>query len=346
MKMTQDPRRGRKARVVGDYSFDEPVEITPVVRDHLQGLGWGTESYPLDSLLLDDDEQYILDRVSRGMTIKETAETDGINYGMAYLEYLTAVAKQEALNGFNSDVLLLSPLAQRIVVVHSLFGTGTDARVALRQADLTTLINRTRFLDKTIGGRWRKYPAIVNLSEATIRHRIERYDCLLGPKWRNSPRILNMATKVVEERTAKYNEWFGESWRASPNTVSNTPRTVISSARALKSIGITLENTAGVPYFGLVGTTVENKRKKASIIRKEILGHTQVYIGEGKASLAENVEARHGQTPAEKELEAREIEEFKMFVSNIGAMRLVYSMSKIRSWAMENGYSSLHRLPG
>jgi hypothetical protein len=167
---------------------------------------------------------------------------------------------------------------------------------------------------------------------------IARYDTLLGRNWRSNAIILSLSQAVVEERVALYDGWFGTGWRVMSTILTNNPRTVISSVRALKTVGITQENTAPGSYFGLLNNTVANKREKARVIRQELLGHRQVHIYGDKTPISEIVQARKSQSQADRELEAQEIEEFRLFIQHLGAKGLGRSIAVIRDWAHSHGY--------
>lgn len=327
-----------------ELGAETQTPLPPIVREQLLDVSWGTEDYPTDLLLLSENEQHILEEVSTGLPMREIAKREGLPHSVATARYYTAVGKQEATSAFESDVLALSPLAQRVVVLNKLFGaTWNRGNTVVINTEPEVVLKNAQELDELMGEKWKRCPQLSVIPVDTLRERIERYDRVLSPNWRNSPVLLTQSPDVVEQRAALYDQWFGEGWQMKPSILTNDPDTVISSARAMKTVGITQENTPPGPYFGLLGTTVGNKRKKAAFIRSSILGHQQIYIHETKKPISEIVRARQGQTPAEKELEAQEIEEFKIFVRHLGAKGLTFSTSSIRSWATAHGYPALPR---
>jgi hypothetical protein len=226
-----------------------------------------------------------------------------------------------------------------VVILNSLFGkrwnNGTSAVVSTEPEVILTNVPQ---LDEMLGYKWRRCPQLSVIPIDTIKDRVERYDKSLGLRWRNSPVILTQSPDIIESRVLTYDKSFGTSWQVKPTILTNKTNTVIASARAINTVGITQENTPPGPYFGLLCTTVANKRRKAAFIRHELLGHKQVRIHETKLPLAEIVRERQRQTPADKELEAREIEEYKVFVRHIGAKKLAQSTVVIEKWARAHGY--------
>jgi hypothetical protein len=310
-----------------------------IVADHLRTVEWGTETYPLDSLELHDNEALIFQQVNDGMSLKDVSRGYGLPYTVAVARYHTAKGKHEAKNGLSADVTELSLLAQRVVILNSLFGaTWNRGNSVVINTEPEVVLSNANKLDSILGYKWRRCPQLSVMGINTLKERIERYDAKLSPNWRNSPVLLTQSPDVVEERAAIYDGWFGEAWQMKPSILTNDPRTVISSARALKTVGITQENTPPGSYFALLGTTVANKRKKAAFIRRELLGHKQVHIHESKKPISEIVSARQSQSPKDRELESNEIAELKTFLRHLGAKGLTQSVEVIRKWSYSHGY--------
>lgn len=255
-----------------ELGAETQTSLPPIVREQLLDVSWGTEDYPAYLLLLSENEQLILEEFSTGLTMREIAKRQGLPYSVAIARYNTAVGKQEATSAFESDVLTLSPLAQRVVILNKLFGaTWNRGNTVVINTEPAVVLKNAQELDELMGEKWRRCPQLSVIPIDTLRERIERYDRVLSVKWRNSPVLLTQSPDVVEQRAALYDEWFGEGWKMKPSILTNDPHTVISSARALKTVGVTQENTPPGPYFGLLGTTVGNKRKKLRSLGAQFL---------------------------------------------------------------------------
>jgi hypothetical protein len=95
---------------------------TDIVADHLQTVGWGTEDYPVELLELNEKDERILQQVDDGMSLMDVSRSDRLSYSVTATRYYTAKGKKDAQEGLTADVTTLSPLAQRVVVLNSLFG--------------------------------------------------------------------------------------------------------------------------------------------------------------------------------------------------------------------------------
>jgi hypothetical protein len=317
----------------GEYEVSEP----DLVAEQLLTAGWGTEEYPRHLLEVNANERHVLELATTGLALSKIARQEGLTLSVTSARYYSAVGKQEASAAFDKNVLDLTPLAQRVVVLTSLFGDKWDSVHSILMTSASDrIVKNSHELDKLMGDSWRRCPQLSIYSIDSLKERISRYDELLGPKWRTMPNLLTLSPDKVESKTILYDQWFGDAWHVRRGLLTNNPKTVIASLRALRSIGITQENTAPGPFFTALTSSVASKREKAAFIRRSILGHQQVYTG----SLADIIEARKGQTAEEKELEAQEIEDLKQFLRQIGAKGLATSITSIQSWATQHGYAT------
>ena len=84
--------------------------IPDIVREQLLSAGWGTETYSIDLLELRDEELRMLKQAADGVSIREISRREGVSRNIGLARYQTALGKKEALSGFDSDVLELTPL--------------------------------------------------------------------------------------------------------------------------------------------------------------------------------------------------------------------------------------------
>lgn len=326
--------------MTGELGGQYTVPQSSVVDNYLLTIDWGADIYPLNLLELTQSERYLLEQLQTGHSVKGVARADGIPIVLMQSRCLIARGKQEAQAGLADDVLSLSPLAQRVVILNDLFGsTWSRGKTTVITTPPEIIISNSLELDKMLGDKWRRRcPQLSVMSIGTLRSRIASYDTLMGPNWRNTPQLLTQSSETIKSRIVLYDRWFGDAWYVHPHILTNQPRTVISSARTLQTIGITQENTPSGPYFSLLCTTVAKKREKAAYIRQVILGHQQVYLDNTPKPLSERIKDRQFQSAQDKKREAEELEEFKVFIKQLGARMLGFSIEKIASWAYSNGY--------
>ena len=316
------------------------TDLSERVSDYLQAIPWGRHNYPTNLLAMSNTEQAVLTAVEDGMTVRAVAESVGRRYGTVHSDYTTALGKQQATEGLDDNILAVRELGQRVIILNHIFGVawqGANKRLATVGADV--VIKATEELDGMLGNTWRASPGLALQPKASLEARIEKYDVLLGEKWRSSPVILTQNPEVVAHRAKMYDQLFGDDWREVPSIVTNRLQTVLSSKRALKTIGVTRENTQPTPFYALLSTTVANKRAKVDFIRQQILGHEQVRICNGVRPLSEIVSERLSQTPEARALEVREVAELEAFVRHMGARGLAQSLSAITAWALKHGYT-------
>lgn len=330
--------------VVEQSPGSEP-QMPQIVRERLLSIDWGVDSYPQELLELNEDEARILGAISGGKSVIKVAEEEGVGDWQVYPRYYSAQGKQEAKAGLGGDILGLSELAQRVVVLNSIFGDeswNSKTVNVVTNRSTEAILMCSNVLDELLGDSWKRCPKLLMLSSETIRSRVQQYDERLSPNWRWAPVILTLAQAKVEERAAIYDEWFGDQWYVCPALLTNIPETVASSARALKTIGIQPGDKPTKKYFNLLVTNVANKRRKAAFIRKAILGHSQVRVVEAKRSKSEIVKERQAQSPIDRQKEADEIEELKVFIRHLGARGLSQSLESIWTWAKTHNYVPSH----
>lgn len=319
-----------------NQSLGHGAELDPEVADYLSTIRWRPDEYPMALLELNDQERHYLE-LCRTRTYREVALAEGVSATTVRGKCVAALGKEEVLEALQTgqDIFSLDQNARRVVILNQLFGPHWSRYgVQAVQVPEELVLQRARVLDERLGSKWRHTPQLCTLPAEKLDERIALYDALLGPNWRNTPTILTLDVEVTRDRIEKYDQWFGSSWRSFPTILTNKPETVRNSARALRlALDITLENTPIGAYFQLLSTSVANKRRKAAAIRRDILGHTQVYTFERPTPLAIVVAARRGQTPDQRARELEEIEEFKAFIHTLGARVLIASMGEIKRQA-------------
>lgn len=309
-----------------------------IVREHLLTIEWG-QAYPDYLLELQPAERKILDLQKQGARLVDIHQ-DGSSYENLAARSLAARGKQEAKAGLNGSILDLPSLAQRVVLLNSILADRWQraGSVVVVRSRPGVVLAGAKCLDERFGQKWKACPRACTLPVETLNDCIDTYDDRLGPQWRQVPSLLSTSPPEIIPRITTYDQHFGQAWRIRLRMLLNDPVTVLSSMRALKTINITQENTSAAAYFALLSTTVANKRKKAVHIRRNILGHTQVYMYEGKKHSGDIGKERRGQTDNDRQKEAEEIEELTQFIHHLGAAGFTKSIDTIDDWARGHGY--------
>lgn len=305
-----------------------------VVGQELARSGWGTESYPILDLRLDAKDQRLLTLVD--IPPRKVAKFEGWDEEAMVATFRLVQAKQEALRAADDGRPFdeLHVRTQNTIILTGLFGKRWMTRdVGMINDNAGEVIKEANELDSVFGESWKSWPSLVRMAPYVRKKLIRTYDREFGLGWRKYPGIIAMAPDVVEERIHAYDVWLGEEWRERPGLVKTPPRTVISSIKALETVGITQENTGPATYTTLVATSMRNKRDKAAMIRRELLGHKFVVMSSEKRSLAENVNARAGYSEADRVEEAKEVAQFREFIPRMTSSRLVSSETAIKNWA-------------
>lgn len=300
--------------------------------------GWGPD-YPSELLRLTDSEQKIWAARQQGDTFVKIAERLNLRYAKICESYRSAAGKLEADAGKDRDIRELGPEAQKIIAFNRLFGDWWhNSTEPLMSRPLDRMVRSAAFLDERLGVRWRRFPIACGLPIETLAPRCDLYDTMLGSSW--TPVILTLKPEVVTARIALLDKAFGARWRPYTALLANTPKTVMSSSRALQAIGITPENCSISRYFQLLGTSTTLKRKRVIDIRRSILGHEQVWEYPKKVRLSEVVKRRASQTPQEKVREEKELYQLRAFIRSTHLLALTKPIEKTRQSASEHGYKT------
>ncbi len=205
-------------------------------------------------------------------------------------------------------------------------------RPELMLFDSTILNNRIANLSTIIGERWKSYPKLLEYPEEAINQNATRLDSLFGEyNWRRNPELLTSSSETLSAYSQEHTRVFGSNeWMASPLLATITPRTFNASFRALRSMGIEIGSGSN-KNLKLLGTTLDNKRRKAAYIRRHILNHSQVHIITDPQTEGTIYERRRSMTAEERAQEEQEIAEFREFIrSNISLLAM--SISAIARW--------------
>lgn len=202
-------------------------------------------------------------------------------------------------------------------------------------------ISIERFLTTLLGNTtWLKYSSLKTMPREKLFQRAQCLTKLFGEKWKKYPNLLSSETSTIEILTKKHSRVFGsDDWMYHPTLAPVTSRTFDSSFRALGLLGMSYEKQ-GKNFLMMMSTTMQNKRRKAKIIREELLGHTNVYICDKEVVLlSECVKRRVNLTWEEKENERIEIKEFIRFLEEFPSL-LCRSETTIREWGIRKSYHS------
>ncbi|HEY5442605.1 MAG TPA: hypothetical protein VIJ68_03640 [Candidatus Saccharimonadales bacterium] len=279
----------------------------PDAAAYLDTIGWG-ENYPADWLVIGSKEQHALDIVQPGGSFRGVAQSaNESNFLKVY--YHAALGKQELAESRDVDVQDLGEDAQRLLVLNKIFGPEwAKKEPLLMRGSIGRLLEVLAVMDEGVGRNARVYPSAWKLSPDTLRRKIEIYDRNLGP-----------------------------GWRVNANLLTVSPRTVLSSARALPYIGVTPAK-AGSTFYSLLPTTLSTKQQKVIHIRRSILDHTQIRHSSQKRRISTLGARKARQTEEDRQTELEELAELKRFIRHVGAKCLGASTKTIDVMAHEAGY--------
>lgn len=302
--------------------------------EELKRNGWGTPGYPLASLGLTREDGELLK--TEGIPTAQTAKKFGRSYTNTVDAWRLVRSKRGALDAARKMTPFeeLDVWTRRTIILTGIFGKKWMTRdIGMIQEDAEYIIDQTRELEGDFGDAWKHWPSLAMIDPRVRRNLIARYDKEFGEVWRKSPGILALNPDVVAERAPLYDMWLGPEWRERPGILKTPPRTVISSMRALTTMGITPENTGPAIYSTLIATSMANKRNKVTMIRRDLLGHAAIGASSEKRSLGENVTARAN---VNKEQETKEMEAFLAFLPTFTLSRLMNSEATIKTWARKH----------
>jgi hypothetical protein len=279
-------------------SEPSPEQDSPELRAYLSQIAWG-EDYPEELLVVNDTEQYILD----------IAEQEGVRADDLRDYYRAGAAKQELQTSRAVDIHDLGLDAKRVLILNNIFGADwQDKNSDIIQRDSSDLINYVGFMDDVFGTGWRQHDRLWSLGTDGVQAKIETYDRHLDPDWSTVPPLVGVSI-----------------------------RTVLSSARALRTIGVTRENTPQHTYYRLLKTRLSTKQQRIIYIRRSILRHTQIRHSSQKRNIATLGARKARQTAKERRIEKRELEELREFLAAMGAKCLLSSNSAITAKAYARG---------
>jgi hypothetical protein len=293
-----------------DSQLPEPgLESDPsVLTAYLSGISWG-ESYPEELLAISDTEQYILGKRQQGLRFIDMAEQEGVRADDLRDYYRAGAAKQELQASRAVDIHDLGTDAQRVLILNDIFGAGWEEKNHdIIQRDSSDLINYVGFMDSNFGVGWRQHDRLWSLGADGVQAKIEVYDRHLDPDWKAVPALVGVSV-----------------------------RTVLSSARALRYLGITRESTSKHAYYNLLKTRLATKQKRIIYIRRSILRHTQIRHSSQKRSISTLGARKAQQTEEERQTEQRELEELREFLTAMGAKCLLSSNRAITIKAYNKG---------
>ena len=180
-------------------------------------------------------------------------------------------------------------------------------------------------MDQLYGSKkWAKHPSILGQSAEGLRAKAQAIHQRFGRElWKKIPNILIPATETLFRYADNHTKVLGSDYwlDQKPGLMKSPPRTVNSSLRALRSIGITPE-THRSAILNLLDTTVKLKREKIEIIRTDILGHRQIHAFSEKVPLHEYVDYKASLTQAEIDEEEAELKELANYME--GHATLLY----------------------
>lgn len=303
-----------------------PDQTLPRITEYLGTSKWTRDNYKPRLLTLFPKEKDVLHRDDHTTPYRED---DEVNSTLA-----VARAKQELQDVAECNVAELSEIAQSYLLLNSLFDNRWQrlGSRSLIELGLDKIVARTFLYDSELPAHWRGTPNLLYTDQVVAESRIAHFDNQFGAKWRSqAPSIVGSIPETIHRKEELYDKVFGPEWKIQLGILMNSPeRTVLPSARALESIGITLKNTPPSTFFELLRTTVSLKRKKARLIRTHELGHKYIFVHEQKRPLGETVNRRGKLTPEEKQKEAEEIKEFAIFIKS-DPRQLVKSSNFIRA---------------
>ena len=188
------------------------------------------------------------------------------------------------------------------------------------------------------GEQWKSQPTLLTQSPEILKDKANNLTKIFNSdRWKTAPLLLSLSQETAIKYATDYTRHFkSNNWMERPSLLTVSPRTFNASLKMLEGMGITPE-THGKAVLLLLGTTTGLKREKAELIRKEILGHKNVYIFSKKIPLEEYIKFRTKLTPEQKEAEKKEIEEFAEFLQAHPNL-LVKSKDNIIQWGEKHGY--------
>lgn len=219
--------------------------------------------------------------------------------------------------------------------------TWKKSQAGLLIRDSETLIERAAMLTARYGDAWKKWPALMRWDPETLKRKEAQLDSLFeGYSWDRYPVLLTHDEEKLRLNCEDHTANFGsDQWKRLPTLAAVTPKTFNSSLRALQIYGITPEHNQRDVTL-LMASTMETKRKKARIIREEILGHSHVHLFDKKIPLGDFLAFRSQLTAEEREQEKRELLEFSAYMAK-NARLLTMSENELHKFAATQKISRL-----